>query len=117
MEYSSLKQRLVHLYILAYEDVLIKMNLRRTYFFQCFFINGELRSSLLENISSYAEAVINKGDQSFLGLPDEKIRVYFAVLAEDDIGGEIDLMFEGLDYGFYDIFDELTEEETGIAEA
>lgn len=81
MEYTSLKQRLVRLYLEAYEIMLKKLSLKETYHFMFYTMNKDFQ----EGISNYVDALISRNDYLFLHSLDSEIRTYFTVLANENI--------------------------------
>lgn len=117
MENDKLKHHLAFLYLKAFEAVLVRMNLRDTYFFQAYLLPGTSNSILMESIGIYIDTLMIRNDSSFLTLPDTEILNHFKVLAEEDINYDIDDLIEELCYDIDDIFNEYIEEETGIIDA
>lgn len=117
MKYDNLKKRLVCLYLQAFEAALIKMDLRDTYYFQCYFVHGISNKFLLEDIGIYTETLIKRSDPLFLELTDEEIQALFIHKAEEDINGEINALFEGPEFNDEEAFEDFTDEEAGIIDA
>lgn len=81
MKYENLRQRLVRLYLEAYEIMLKKMKLKETYYFMFYTMNKDFQ----ESIYAYVDTLISRNDYLFLHSLDLEIRMYFTVLANESI--------------------------------
>lgn len=106
MEHESLKQRLVRLYLEAYVMMLKETGLIGTYYFRHYTQNEEW----LESVDAYADELIGRNDYSFLNSPDEELRMYFAVLANEDINGYLEAILNADTNGNTDESDENDQE-------
>lgn len=85
------KQHLMNLYLRSYETVLGRMNLKNTYFFQCFLAQGMITDIFLDEISHYIDNLIIY-DISFLKLREWEIFRHFTIVAWENINRELDVL-------------------------